>query len=259
MKKAQTIYQNGEHFWQVIARDPARPNYLIDTNEYLISYQGKSLLTDPGGVEIFPAVFSAIAQAGKPEQICALFASHQDPDIISSLSMWLELNPVLPCYVPWLWAGFIPHFGGNKETFRPIPDEGMAIDLNGLPLTAVPAHFLHSPGNCHLYDARARILFSGDVGAALLPDDYPSVFVEDFDQVIKAATGFHRRWMGSNSAKLDWCERASKMDIDMLCPQHGAIFRGEDVGRFINWFAELKVGVLANRSQEKKPVTADKQ
>ena len=83
------------------------------------------------------------------------------------------------------------------------------------------------------------------MGAALLPDDYASVFVEDFDRVIKAAAGFHRRWMGSNSAKLDWCERAAKMEIDMLCPQHGAIFRGEDVQRFINWFAELKVGVLA--------------
>jgi flavorubredoxin len=36
----------------------------------------------------------------------------------------------------------------------------------------------------------------------------------------------------------------SKLDIDMLCPQHGAIFQGADVERFINWFAELEVGVL---------------
>jgi flavorubredoxin len=30
----------------------------------------------------------------------------------------------------------------------------------------------------------------------------------------------------------------------MLCPQHGAIYRGPDVGRFINWFAGLPIGVL---------------
>lgn len=46
MKKAQTIFQQGEHIWRVIARDPERPNYLIDTNEYLISFNGQSLLTD---------------------------------------------------------------------------------------------------------------------------------------------------------------------------------------------------------------------
>jgi flavorubredoxin len=87
MKKAQTIFQQGNHTWRVIARDPDRPNYLIDTNEYL---------------EIFPSVFAAICAACNPEDIVALFASHQDPDIISSLSLWLEFNADLPCYIPWL-------------------------------------------------------------------------------------------------------------------------------------------------------------
>ena len=30
----------------------------------------------------------------------------------------------------------------------------------------------------------------------------------------------------------------------MLCPQHGAIYRGEDVRRFIDWFANLEVGLV---------------
>ena len=138
----------------------------------------------------------------------------------------------------------MPHFGGDKDTFVPIPDAGMAINLNGLELRAVPAHYLHSSGNLNLYDPTAKILFSGDIGAALLPIEETDIFVRDFDQVIKAAEGFHRRWMGSNSAKLAWCERVSKLDINMMCPQHGAIFQGKDVERFINWFAELEVGVL---------------
>lgn len=70
------------------------------------------------------------------------------------------------------------------------------------------------------------------------------VVVNDFDTHIKAAEGFHRRWMGSNEAKNDWCERASQLQIDMLCPQHGSVYQGKDVERFINWFADLKVGVL---------------
>jgi flavorubredoxin len=100
---------------------------------------------------------------------------------------------------------------------------------------------LHSSGNFHLYDEKAKILFSGDVGAAMLPPEANDLFVQDFDRHIRHAEGFHRRWMGSNDAKLDWCERASKMEIDMLCPQHGAIYQGKNVERFVNWFAELPV------------------
>jgi len=37
---------------------------------------------------------------------------------------------------------------------------------------------------------------------------------------------------------------AHAWDVDMLCPQHGAIYQGEDVNRFIDWFDRLEVGVI---------------
>jgi flavorubredoxin len=151
----------------------------------------------------------------------------------------------MPCYVSWLWGGFIPHFGGSAQTFVTIPDEGADISLDGLILRAVPAHYLHSSGNFNLYDKIAKVLFSGDVGAALLPPGADGLFVENFDAHIRHAEGFHKRWMGSNEAKRRWCERVVQMDIDMLCPQHGAIYQGADVQRFINWFDELQVGIVA--------------
>ena len=244
MKTTQTIYEDGAHKWTAIVRDPAKPNYLIDTNEYLIQHGGQGLLLDPGGVEVFPAVFSALSSEFDPSKLSGIFASHQDPDIVSSLALWLEINPQLKCYVSWLWTSFIPHFGGNDQTFVALPDEGAPINLAGLPLQAVPAHYLHSSGNLHLYDKQAKILFSGDVGAALLPPEKEGLFVEDFASHIRHAEGFHRRWMGSNEAKRAWCERVSQLEIDMLCPQHGAIYQGADVQRFINWFDGLQVGIL---------------
>jgi len=249
VKVAKTIYQNGAHRWVAITRDPARPDYLIDTNEYLISDGERALLCDPGGSEIFPAVFATVSGECNPRDIVALFSSHQDPDIISSLALWLEFNPDIRCYASWLWTGFIPHFGGTRETFISIPDEGMPVELGRLKLDAVPAHYLHSSGNLHLHDPAARILFSGDVGAALLPGD-AGLYVTDFDRHIRHAEGFHRRWMGSNEAKRDWCERVSKLGIDMLCPQHGAIYQGQDVQRFINWFDELQVGVVGRPGKD---------
>ncbi|HEX5339156.1 MAG TPA: MBL fold metallo-hydrolase [Gallionella sp.] len=247
MKKTTVIYQEGDHKWLAVSRDPERPNYLIDTNEYLITDGRVALLTDPGGSEIFPAVFSAICEEFNPEHIHWLFASHQDPDIISSLALWLDYNRDIKCYLSWLWSSFVPHFGGNNDTFIQMPDEGMRIQVGKVALDAVAAHYLHSSGNFHLYDEKARILFCGDVGAAMLPQDMNDLYVKDFDKHIEFARGFHQRWMGSKEAVLDWCERASKMQIDMLCPQHGAIYRGADVERFINWFAELEVGSGVHR------------
>jgi flavorubredoxin len=244
MKTTQTIYEDGTHKWTAIVRDPGKPNYLIDTNEYLVQHGGQGLLLDPGGAEIFPAVFSALSSEFDPSKLAGIFASHQDPDIISSLALWLEFNPQMKCYISWLWESFIPHFGGTAETFVSLPDEGTNIPLAGLPLQAIPAHYLHSSGNLHLYDKQAKILFSGDVGAALLPPERQGLFVEDFSSHARHAEGFHRRWMGSNEAKRAWCERVSHLDIDMMCPQHGAIYRGADVQRFINWFDELHVGTL---------------
>ncbi len=247
MKKATIIYQSGHHQWIAIARDPEKPNYLIDTNEYLITDGTTALLTDPGGSEIFPKVFAAICEAFDPAKIGALFASHQDPDIISSLSLWLNFNPELKCYLSQLWTTFVPHFGGTDQTFIGMPDEGMPITVGQLHLQAIPAHYLHSSGNFHLYDEQARLFFSGDIGAAMLPDNINDLFVKNFDRHIEYAKGFHQRWMGSSEAKRLWCERVAAMKIDMLCPQHGAIYQGRDVERFITWFSELQVGTGLSR------------
>lgn len=243
MKKMSYFYEDGSHKWAAIARDPDKPGYLIDTNEYLVVNGDEAVLTDPGGMEIFSAVFSAISAEHDPKSVKWLFASHQDPDIISSLALWLDFNPEIKCYLSWLWADFVPHFGGDGETFVRIPDEGMAASLGNLTLEAVPAHYLHSSGNFHLYDPKAKILFSGDIGAALLPPGEERLFVENFGKHIRYAEGFHRRWMGSNEAKQKWCRRVDSMEIDMICPQHGAIYQGEDVKRFINWLSDLDVGL----------------
>jgi len=243
MKIIQEIYTNDDHQWAVIARDTQKPPYLIDTNEYVISIDSQLMLTDPGGLEIFAEVFTTLSESFDPTAIKYIFASHQDPDIVSSLALWLEVNPKLRCYISWLWSSFIPHFGGVEDTIIPIPDEGMKIQLGSKSLEVIPAHYLHSSGNFQLYDPQAKILFSGDIGAALLPPDNKNIFVENFDEHVQYMEAFHKRWMPSNRAKNDWCQRISNYDIDMLCPQHGSIFKGDDVKKFIDWFANLEVGI----------------
>jgi flavorubredoxin len=110
-----------------------------------------------------------------------------------------------------------------------------------LELRLIPAHYLHSSGNFHVYDPRAKILFSGDVGAALEPVGAP-LEIDDFQAHIPRMQKFHERWMPSNTAKLDWIRRVRQLDIKLMVPQHGRLLRGAMVGRFLDWFEQLEVG-----------------
>ena len=53
---------------------------------------------------------------------------------------------------------------------------------------------------------------------------------------------FHRRWLGSPSARDKWEAMVRRLEIDILAPQHGLLFRGPDVNRFLDWLAELPLG-----------------
>ncbi|WP_045859349.1 oxygen-binding di-iron domain-containing protein [Teredinibacter purpureus] len=241
------IYNGSNHQWFMFGRDPEKPSAIIDTNQYMIRTKKNALLMDPGGIELFSSMLANVVKQVPIQQITHLFASHQDPDIISSLGLWDRALEGATLHSPWIWEGFIRHFGMESIQFKPIPDEGSSLSLDGLKLQFIPAHYLHSSGNFHVYDPVAKILMSGDIGAALEPTDAP-IFVENFDDHIKHMSMFHERWMPSNAAKNDWIKRVRELDIELMCPQHGRIFRGEDVQRFLNWFEALEVGSAITKS-----------
>ena len=237
------LFNGGNRRWVYFGRDPNRGEHIIDTNEYLVIHNGKGMLLDPGGLEIFPDITALLTQEIELDNIESIFASHQDPDIVSSLSLWYSLCPHIKVHVCWIWTKFLAHFGGSEDMYLPVPDEGGPLSLGGRPgLELIPAHYCHSSGNYSLYDPEAKILFSGDIGAALLPREHTDPFVQDFAAHTAYMEGFHKRWMPSNAAKNAWVARVRKLDVHLLCPQHGAIFRGDDVGRFLDWLENLEVG-----------------
>jgi flavorubredoxin len=133
----------------------------------------------------------------------------------------------------------------NNIEYKAIKDTGDSIHVGNIDLQFIPAHYLHSSGNFHVYDPVSKIYFSGDVGAALETPGAP-FFVEDFHSHIEKMQLFHQRWMPSNKAKNDWIKRVRSLDIKMLAPQHGRIFRGKDVHLFLDWFESLNVGIASN-------------
>jgi flavorubredoxin len=241
MMTTHELFGDSQRRWVYFGRDPDRMHTIIDTNQYLILHNEAGALLDPGGIEIFPPYVAALSREVDLEKVEHIVSSHQDPDVISSLGLWLDVCPQVQVHVPFPWMLFIPHMSGGTPV-REIPDEGMTLPLGGSnDLELIPAHYLHSSGNFSLYDPRAKILFTGDIGAALLPPEHDGIFVEDFDAHIQYMEAFHKRWMPSEEAKSFWLERVRGLAVDILAPQHGALFRGADVARFLDWFDQLPV------------------
>lgn len=245
--QARVLHEDGDHrFIWLGAGDPAQ-EVGVASNQYMVVDRGEGILLDPGGYHVFARVFANALGFVAPEAIRGLFLSHQDPDICASLVSWLEVRPDAEVIVSRLWERFIMHLAlPVMPRLRALPDGGETVTLaSGAALTFVPAHFLHSPGNFHVYDARSRTLFTGDVGAALGPGEDTELIVRDFAAHVPRMDGFHRRYLPCNAAVTAWLERVQGLSIDRICPQHGKVMEGPDVARFLEWIAGLDVGLDA--------------
>ncbi len=237
-----TLFASGNHR-NILLPDFSAGGVAVQANQHLIIHGAEAMILDPGGHKVYSRVLAATSQQLQGARLKYLFFSHQDPDIIAASNGWLMTTDA-EAYISALWTRFVPHFGLDHlviDRLKPIPDEGMTLSLGGAKLVILPAHFLHSPGNFHVYDETSKILYSGDLGAAL---GAPGVDVTDFDAHLAYMEGFHRRYMASNVAMRRWAAAARQLDIECIAPQHGQMFRGRElVQRFISWAEALPCGV----------------
>lgn len=238
-----TLFEGNRHRFILLNESEPGEEGGIRSNQYLILHGDSGVLLDPGGFGVMPRVLAEMLRYIGPQDLKAIVLSHQDPDIVGGIATWLALTSAT-VYVSSIWMRFLPHYGIREmNRFRPLPDEGMHCRMEeGFELELLPAHFLHSEGQINVYDPLSKILFTGDIGAAMLPDGCDYAFVDDFDAHRPYIESFHRRYMGSNRAARIWAERISTLEIDMIAPQHGPIYRGDSVADFVTWFRDLKCG-----------------
>ncbi len=218
----------------------------VQTNQTIIIHGERGVLLEPGGNKLFSRLVAEMSTYIPPQKLDYIILSHQDPDVGAGLNGYLLITDARICF-PSIWLRFIPAFCTKSlamERVISIPDEGMRLDLNGAELILLPAHFLHSSGNIHVYDVVSKTLFSSDLGAAMLPPDKHYVKVEDFDAHVQYMEGFHKRYIPSGKACRQWAAMVRQLDIERIVPQHGPMFEGQEmVARFIDWVSGLKCGL----------------
>ena len=237
------IFESQDHKNILLPEFGAADDLAVQANQHLIIDGQEALILDPGGHKVYSKVLSETNSILNGIELKYLFLSHQDPDIVAAVNGWLMTTDAIGL-ASSLWVRFIPHFGLDKlvaDRLKPIADQGQVLHLGGRDLLILPAHFMHSCGNFQIYDPTSKILYTGDLGASI-GADYREV--PDFDSHLQYIEGFHKRYIACNQVLRHWAQMVRQLDIEVIAPQHGAMFRGKEmVGRFIDWCDDLQCGV----------------
>jgi len=249
---SEILFEGDEH--RNVLLDDYGDGIAVQANQHLVIDHGEGIILDPGGHKVYSKVLAETMSRLRTAKLRYIFLSHQDPDIVAAANGWLMTTDA-EAWISSLWVRFVPHFGLDRlvvERLKPIPDEGMILPLGQRELWILPAHFLHSCGNFHIYDPTSKILYTGDLGASIGPE-YRSV--HDFDAHVPSMEGFHRRYMVSRAALQGWVRMARELDVEVIAPQRGAYIRGKEmIGRFYDWLESLECGVDLMADKYRVPV-----
>lgn len=243
MKNETLIYDDGNHKCIMFSlEDEEHQNYSLSVNQFLIIQHESAVLIDPGSEGLFGELYDAVSAHIDPQKIKYIFFSHQDPDVAGSINQW-SIATSARLVISQLWVRFMGHFGlMDMGRLIGLEDHGGRIKFGNDYLQFIPAHFLHSPGNFTLYDSRSKILFSGDIGAAIASPQNLNKRVDNFDEHRVFLERFHGRYMASNRFCRAWVECVRAYEVLIIAPQHGSLFHGENVMRFLEWFEEVQGG-----------------
>lgn len=244
MKDETLLYDDGHHKCVMFSlEDEDHKEYSLSVNQFLIIQQESAVLIDPGSGGVFGELYDAVSRHIDPTKIKFIFFSHQDPDVAGAIAEW-SVATSAKLVMSQLWTRFMGHYGlMDMERLVALEDHGAKIKFGNDFLQFIPAHFLHSPGNFSLYDSRSKILFSGDIGAAVLSPQNLNKRVDDFEEHRPFLESFHSRYMASNAFCRAWVQCVRRNPVDMIAPQHGSLFREENAEKFLAWFENVEGGL----------------
>ncbi|PCI69162.1 MAG: MBL fold metallo-hydrolase [Piscirickettsiaceae bacterium] len=238
------LFSNESHSCHVF-RELVTGKEAVQSNQFLIINGDHSALIDPGGDMTYTRLFMEVCQLTSVSGLDYIIASHQDPDIVASLNRWLS-GTRAKIVIPELWEKFIPHFtrpGKIDNRVITMPDRGTHLSLGAINLKALPAHFLHSEGNFQFYDPISKILFSGDMGANLCPQEDLDKEVKNLSEIMPYMDGFHKRYMSGNKVCRFWVNMVRQLDIKLIAPQHGRALTGAAIPEFLSYIENLQCGL----------------
>ena len=217
------------------------------TNSYLIIEGKEAVLIDPGSqvdYKIVNTKVSAVLKKKSIKKISTIILHHQDPDLCGSTCLFEKGND-LGVYTPERSAVFMK-FYGIKSFVTPISTDGEIFEFKtGRRLKFYLTPYCHSPGAMITYDEKNMILFSSDIFGAF--NNKWELYVDQINSKthLDSMKRFMEPFMASNQAMNNTIKKMEKLDIKMICPQHGSIIR-KDTSKWINELKKMKFGTASS-------------
>jgi len=135
----------------------------------------------------------------------------------------------------------LPHYGRTGDAYHDIEESPNYALSSGRELKFIEAPFLHFPGAFVTYDSHARILFSGDIWAALGTEW--KLVVTDFESHIIQMNLFHLDYIPCNAAARGFVKKLADIAIDVILPQHGSVIGPDHVRQALTYLKNVQCGL----------------
>ncbi len=213
----------------------------FSNNPYLIVDGDEAVLIDPGSrlPEHYNIVRKKVESVVDPKKIKYMIVNHQDPDLCAALPLFAEIaSPDVKIVAQLRTSLFLPYYGVTTEVI-PVDDGDTLTLKSGRILTFVTTPYVHFAGAMVVYDEKTKTLFSSDIFAAFSINW--TLYADENEYYIEAFKAFTEPYIGCKKPLLSAIEKASKVPIDRICPQHGSII-DKDIPKYIEAAKNLEVG-----------------
>jgi len=192
-------------------------------NSYLLKGSDKTVLIDTVD-SVFEEDFITNLIKSGCDRIDAIVTNHAEQDHSGSLPMLLELFPGAVVYCTQKCSSLLQTLLCiSSERIHPVKD-GDKYDLGGITLEFMESPWVHWPETMMSYCPEEKILFSCDLFGSHYATS--SLFMDEPSKTgIYAKRYYAEIMMPFRSSIRTYVERISKMDIDIIAPSHGPVYK----------------------------------
>lgn len=227
--------KDGIHWIGAVTTDTS-----LHCNPYLLIDGDEAVLFDPGSMLHMGGVLKKLLCMVDLKMIKYVVVHHEDPDVCASIPLLERMGGDFKIVTHAKSAVLIRHYNVTSEFYyvsRSQNDRKLILK-SGRVLQFYPAWFCHFPGAIMTYDAKSKILFTGDLFGGL--SNEWNLFADK--SYVHAMNAFHENYIPSTRILNIVLKQLDGLDIDIIASQHGSIIN-KDIDFFINTLKNLKCGV----------------
>ena len=246
-KVLEDIYNVGVVDWNIREFHGYSTESGTTYNAYLVRDE-KNVLIDTVKAPFTDTLLENIGKIMDPSRIDFVISNHAEADHSGGLPQVMKhIGIDKPVYCSKLGAKNLSRHFGNSLNYQPVENKSDMV-IGKRRLTFLETRMLHWPDSMFTYDARDKVLFSSDAfGQHYASQD---MFDDHADaSLMHQAKKYYANILllySDRIAKLLDTVRTLGIDIDIICPDHGVIWR-KNPNRILEAYQKW-----SNREPEKK-------